>query len=57
MLENLPIATGMMSHFSLADVQNMLQNLINMDKHTWMMVGYATYIYTILDAPNKSRRR
>lgn len=57
MIENLPIATSMMSHISLSDVQNVLHNLMNMDKHTWMMVGYASYLYTILDAPNKSRRR
>ena len=56
MIENLPIVTSLASHFSLSDVQNTLHNLINMDKHTWMAVGYASYLYVIMDAPNKRRR-
>lgn len=57
MLENLPIVTSLASHFSLNDVQSAFHNLMNMDKHTWMMVGYASYLYVIMDSPNKARRR
>jgi hypothetical protein len=66
MYETLPIATTYIDTFSLGSITAYIQSLVSthlgmsfgMNQETMAMLGYATYLYVIMDAGNgKGRRR